>query len=240
MEEKQSLALAEKTKKTKKKKDITVKANKKGKHVMGWMNFIRCLFPFYKIFKPFRLYGNKKVADGACLYVCNHYAMLDPVYPMATTWEGIHFIAKKELFEAPVVGWLLRRLKGISANRDGNDVRVLLDSFKCLKNGEKICIFPEGTRNKKGTELEPFEHGASAIAIKAKVPVVPMMIYKKARIFRTAHILVGEPFEFTEYYGRRLTEADYAEADEKLRATMLELRRKHTEFLESKKKKKAK
>ncbi len=227
-----------KRKPKKRKKDITVKANKKGRHVMGMLNFLRIVFlPLFRIVRPYRLYGNKKVADGACVYVCNHYTMLDPAYPVSTTWEGIHFIAKRELFEAPVVGSILRSIKSISANRDGSDVRVLLDSFKCLKNNEKICIFPEGTRNKKGTELEPFEHGASAIAIKAKVPIVPMTIYKKPRFFRMTHVIVGEPFEFTEYYGRKLTESDYAEADEKLREILLSLRASHTEFLQSKKKK---
>ncbi len=239
MEEKQTIEGNEKPKKTKKKKDITVKANKKGRHVMKLMNFLRLLFPFYRLVKPFRLYGHKKVQDGPLVYVCNHYAMLDPVYPMATTWEGIHFIAKRQLFEAPVVGWLLRRLKGISANRDGNDVRVLLDSFKCLKNGEKICIFPEGTRNKTGEVLAPFEHGAAAIAIKAKVPVLPMLIYNKPRYFRRTHVIVGAPFELSEYYGRKLTEADYKEADERLRNVLLSLHAEHKAFLESKKKKKA-
>ncbi len=231
------------TKKTKadkkKKKDITVKANRKGRHIMCSLNLLRIfVLPILRLVKPFRFYGNKKVKDGACVYVCNHYALLDPMYPAATTWEGIHFIAKKEIFRYPVIGWVLKKVKGISANRDGNDVRVLLDSFKCLKNGEKISIFPEGTRNKTGEPLQSFEHGASAIAIKAKVPVVPMMIYKKPRFFRTTHILIGTPFEFTEYYGRKLTEQDYKEADDKIREIMLKLREEHTQFLESKKKKK--
>ncbi len=239
-DEKQLPAAEGKNKKSKTKTEITVKANKKGKHVMKLLNVLRVLIlPLIRLVKPFRFYGNKKVKDGACVYVCNHYTLLDPAYPAATTWEGIHFVAKKENFEAPVLGGILRKLKAISANRDGNDVRVLLDCFKCLKNGEKIAIYPEGTRNKTDEEMLPFKHGASALAIKAKVPVVPMMIYKKPRFFRTAHILIGEPFEFTEYYDRKLTSEDYAEADEKLRAIMLEMRRAHTELLNAKKKKKA-
>ncbi len=240
MEKQEASVEAVKKKKPKKKKDITVKANKKGKHVMKFLNFLRiAILPIVRIFRPFRLYGNKKVADGACLYVCNHYTLIDPAYPVATTWEGIHFVSKKENFSAPIVGWVLRKIKAISANRDGNDVRVLLDCFKCLNNGEKVCIFPEGTRNKTGAELAPFEPGATAIAIKAKAPIVPMMIYKKPRFFRRAHIIVGEPFELSEYYGKKLTSEDYAEANEKLREIMLDLRRKHTEYLNSKKKKKA-
>ena len=227
----------EKSKKTKK-KEITVKANKKGRHIMKLLNFLRVLvLPVYWILKPYRFYGNRKVQDGACVYICNHYGLLDPAYPASTTWEGIHFIAKKEVESMPLIGFLFRKVKGISVNRDGNDVRALLDCFKCLKNGEKICIFPEGTRNKTGVELQPFRHGAAAIAIKSKAPIIPMMLYSKPRFFRMTHVLMGEPIELSEYYDKKLTEEDYAEADMKLYNVMLNLRAEHTEFLQSKKKK---
>lgn len=225
-------------KKAKKKAEITIKANKKGRHIMWLMNVLRVIVvPVYWLLKPFRFYGEWKVKDGACVYICNHYGLMDIAYPACTTWEGIHFIGKREVEKMPVVSFLFRVLKGISANRDGNDVRVLLDCFKCLKNNEKICIFPEGTRNKTGVELQPFRHGAAAIAIKAKAPIVPIMLYKKPRYFRMAHILVGEPIELSEYYDKKLTESDYEEANAKLYEMMLDMRRKHTAFLESKKKK---
>ncbi len=226
-------------KKSKKPKtEIIVKANKKGRHIMKLLNFLRVLvIPIYWLLKPFRFYGNRKVKDGACVYICNHFGMLDPAYPACTTWEGIHFIAKTEVNKMPLIGFLFRKVKGISVNRDGNDVRALLDCFKCLKNGEKICIFPEGTRNKTGVELQPFRHGAAAIAIKAKVPIVPMMLYKKPRYFRMTHVLMGEPIELTEYYDKKLRETDYEEADQKLYNIMLDLRRAHAEFLQRKKKK---
>ncbi len=230
-----------KEKKDKKKNEITVKANKKGKHKIKMLTFLHIFaMPIYRLIRPFRLYGNKKVADGPFLYVCNHYGMFDPAYPIATTWEGIHFVAKKEIFETPIIGSVLRSAKAISANRDGNDVRVLLDCFKCLKNGEKICIFPEGTRNRTGVDLGELESGAAAIAIKSKVPVLPMMIYEKPRCFRRAHVLVGEPFELSEYYNRKLTDEDLAEANLKIREAMLALRAEHTEFLKAKKTKKKK
>lgn len=230
---------ASKMKKKKKKAEITVKANKKGRHIMPLLNFLRVLvIPVYWLLRPFRFYGNRKVKDGACIYISNHYGMMDPAYPACTTWEGIHFMAKKEVLKMPLIGFLFRKVKGITANRDGNDVRTLLDCFKCLKNGEKICIYPEGTRNKTGDEMLPFRHGAAAIAIKARAPIVPIMLYSKPRYFRMTHVLVGEPIELTEYYDRKLTEVDYAEADQKLYDIMLSLRQAHKEFLQSKKKKK--
>ena len=231
----------EKKKKKAKKYEITVKANKKGRHIMPFLNFFRVLvIPIYYLLKPFRFYGPKKVKDGPCVYVCNHYGMFDPIFPAVTTSEGIHFIAKKELFSKPVVSWAIRKIKGIAANRDGNDVRVVMDSFKCLKNGEKIAIFPEGTRNKTGVDMLPFHHGAAIISIKTKAPIVPIMIYKKPRFFRMTHVLIGEPFELTEYYDRKLTEQEMLDADEKIRQIMLNMRAKHREWLDNKKKKKGK
>ena len=223
-------------KKPKKAKIITVKANKKGRHIQPFLNFLRVLLiPPFWLLKPFRFYGNRKVADGACVYICNHYTMFDALYPAVTTWESVHFIAKRENFETPIIGWIFRNIKAICANRDGNDVRTMLDSIKCLKNGEKIIIFPEGTRNKTDADMLPFHHGAALMAIKTKTPIIPMMLYKKPRWFRMAHILIGDPLEMTEYYDRKLSAEEILEADEKLRQHLLNMRKEHTEFLASKK-----
>jgi len=237
--EKEALEAKTKTK-TKKRKSITVKANKKGRHIMRFLNFLRVLIiPFYYIFKPFKVYKNRKVKDGACIFICNHYSLFDPVYAAVTTWEGIHFVAKRQAFEIPVIGKFLYGIKAISVNRDGNDVRGLLDALKCLKNNEKICIYPEGTRNKTNGEMAPFRHGASVMAIKTKTPIVPIVICKRPRLFRCTHILVGEPFELSEYYDKKQTNEELEKIDESLRQRMIEMRASHMEFLANKKKKKA-
>lgn len=226
--------------KKKKKSVITVKANKKGRHIIGFLNFLRIVaLPVYYILRPFRFYGNRKVKDGACVYVLNHYSMFDPAFPLATTWEGIHFVVKKELMHRFLIGAVVRGAKSIPVNRDGSDVRAILECFKCLKNGEKIAIYPEGTRNKTDEDLLPFKHGAATIAIRAKVPIVPIVIYKKPRLFRCAHILIGDPFEFSEYYDKKLTEEELSQVDERLRQMMLDMKVAHTEYLQSKKRKKA-
>jgi 1-acyl-sn-glycerol-3-phosphate acyltransferase len=113
-----------------------------------------------------------------------------------------------------------------------------MNLLKCLKNGEKVAIYPEGTRNKTKEEMLPFYDGAAMLAIKTKTPIVPVLIYKKTMPFRMNHIIVGEPFEMSEYYGQRLTKEVLAEANEKLRQKLLDMRKEHTEMLESKKHKK--
>lgn len=222
-----------------KKRTMIVPADKKGRHVMPLLNFLRILvIPVVWLCMPFRFYGNRKVKDGACVYVCNHYRIWDVVYPAATTWEGIHFVSKKSVTTNWFMKGFCKRLKVIEVNRDGSDVRAVMDGLKCLRNGEKISLFPEGTRNKTGAEMLPFKGGAAVMAIKAKVPVVPMMLYKKPRPFRLNHVLIGEPFELTEYYDRKLTEEDIREADEKLRNILLGMRKEHEAFLAAKKAKK--
>lgn len=233
MEEKQAV------KKEKKKYSILFKKNRKGRSVSRLISFLRVIIvPFYFLIKPFRFYGNRKMPDGACVLVGNHYTLLDLVYPACLTWDGVHYLSKKENVKAPLLGKLCKAAKVISANRDGNDVRALLDCFKCLKNGDKIVIYPEGTRNKTDAEMLPFKHGAAIMAIKAKVPVVPVMLYAKPRFFRCAHVLVGDPIDLSEFYDRKLTDEEASRADEKIRSVMLNLRKEHKEYLENKKKKK--
>ena len=229
-----------KEKKKKKGYTVTVPANKKGRHIMPFLNGLRILVvPFLWLMFPFKFYG-KKVKDGACVYVCNHYQLLYAMYPICTTWEGVHIIAKDSVSKNWFLSRFAKRIKTIHAKRDGNDARVIIDSLKCLKNGEKICIFPEGTRNKSGVGMLPFHSGASVMAIKGKAPIVPMLIYKKPRLFRMNHILIGDPFELSEYYDQKLTEELIKEADGKLYQKLVDMRAEHTAFLGEKKNKKKK
>ncbi len=228
-------------KKAKRAYTISVPANKKGKHVLPLMNFLRVLvIPFYFLFKPFRFYGKRKAPEGACVYVGNHYTLMDVAFMACTTWECVHYVSKRENFDSKFLGVFARGVRAIPVNRDGNDVRGLLDCFKCLKNGEKIAIYPEGTRNKTDQELLPFKHGAAVMAIKTKAPVIPVVIYKRPKLFRCTHVLMGEPIDLSEYYDKKLTDEEILQADEKIRETMLRLKCEHTAFLESKKKGKKK
>lgn len=227
-------------KKKEKKYSITTEANQKGEHINHFLNAVRVIvLPILRVIKPFRFYGEKNVPKGGCLFICNHYAMLDPAYAAALTWEQIHFVAKKELFSNPIMNFLLKKVKAIGVNRDGNDARSLLDCFKCLKNGEKLCIFPEGTRNKGDVDMLPFHSGAAMMAIKCKVPLIPIVIYQKPKFFRMTHVLLGEPILLDSYYDRKLSNEEIGEVDDFLRQKMLQMKAEHTDYLESIKKNKA-
>ena len=224
-------------KKQKKESSILQPANKKGRHINPMLVFLRIVvLPIIWLMYPYKLYGHKKVADGACIYICNHYRIWDVVHPASTTMEGIHYVAKSELRR----WWIwpfCKAVKIITVERNGEDAKSVMDMLKCLRNNEKICIYPEGTRNKTDQEMLPFKSGAAILAIKTKTPLVPIVIYKKTRPFTLNHVIVGEPFELSEYYGKKMTQELTAEADEKLRQRMLDIRAEHTKTLESKKRK---
>ena len=106
-----------------------------------------------------------------------------------------------------------------------------------LKGGDVLAIFPEGTRNKVNNELQPLKPGAGMLAFKAKVPIVPVIIDKKAHVFRKAKLLIGKPLYLDEYYGRKLDAELHEEINEKVRNSMLETQKELRAMLESKKKK---
>ncbi len=233
--------MAENTPDYKKKKkgySILQPANKKGRHVNIVLMILRIfLIPVVWLLLPFKIYGQRKVKDGACIYVGNHYRIWDIVFPACTTTEGIHYLAKSELKKSPI--WpICRAVKLIPLERNGEDVKGLMDALRCLKNNEKIAIYPEGTRNKTEEEMLPFRPGASMLAIKTRTPIIPVVLYKKHKFFHLNHVIIGEPFELSEYYGQKLTPELLQEADNKLRDHLLDIRHKHTEMLESRKRKK--
>ena len=225
-QQKQEKRRQKKLQRHEKQRRLLFPADKKGRHYMPLMNVLRVLlYPIHWLIFPFRLHGHKKVGTGPVLYVGNHYSLFDVFFTAHTTWEGIHFLAKEPVLHAPVVGYFARRLGVIGAMRDGSDVRSVMDSMKVLKNGEKLAVFPEGTRNKVSDEtFLPFHSGAAMLAIKTKTPVVPVVICNRPKPFRMTHVVVGEPFELDGYYGKKLSQEDYEHATGEIVARFYRLR----------------
>jgi len=221
--------------------DLLIPADRKGRHTRGWLNFIRVfLLPAFWIIYPFRFFGKKKVPDGPYLYISNHYGSMDFIYPFCTTPECARILSKQEVLSQPFVGFMAKRVKVIPVARGTKDAKPLNNCLRCLKNGEKVVVFPEGTRNRTDKPLLPFKSGASVMAIKARVPVVPMLIYNRPKAFRMTHIIVGEPFELSDFYGEELTDVRRKEADAILVNKLMALREEHTAYLAAKKGRRAK
>lgn len=186
---------------------------------------------FIQIILPYKLVGKEKVQDGACVLVGNHYRIWDIVHMACTTKEKVHFITKQELYKSKFLGHLCDIVEAIPVSRDGQDAKAVMTALRYLKKGEKISMFPEGTRNRTDADLLPLKGGAALFAIKARVPVYPVMCLRKTRFFRRTKIVVGDGFELSEFYDKRMSAEDYAAAENVIRDKMLETKNGYIQML---------
>lgn len=135
--------------------------------------------PLFRI----RVHGIEKIPENEKYIVCaNHKSLLDPVFIALALDRQVHFIAKKELFEVPILKKILKFLKAIPAQRDGKDLSVLRDSIKLIKSGKILGIFPEGTRVKE-IKRENIKDGAGYIALKSKTDILTIEIISSYKPF---------------------------------------------------------
>lgn len=121
--------------------------------------------------------GLEKLPPGDCIVVANHASYLDGLIVQGYLPPRFSYVIKGEMQNFPVVGLLLRRIgskfvERFEASASARDARQLL---RAASAGESLAFFPEGT-----FIVEPglgrFRPGAFAAAIKAGVPVVPVVI----------------------------------------------------------------
>jgi len=142
--------------------------------------------------------------NGAYIAAANHLGVLDPVlvYYLLDRRDIILIIAEKHSKYA-LLRWVVRKLDAIYIDRFNADMAVMRQVLKRLRKGGVLVIAPEGTRSRSGTLLEG-RQGASFLAAKAGVPVVPVggtgtedrvFLANLKRLRRTsATVRVGVPF----------------------------------------------
>ena len=127
---------------------------------------------------------DKLPQDGQYLLASNHRTIIDPlIVELATKNSKIfgYWIAKKELYNSLFFGMFTRNGGSILLDREASKMSGFFKDIKsCVKDGNSIYIFPEGTRNKTDSPVEEFKEGAQIIAIKNKLPILPVYIRSKA------------------------------------------------------------
>jgi 1-acyl-sn-glycerol-3-phosphate acyltransferase len=119
---------------------------------------------------------------GGCVYVFapNHRSHLD-INALVAALPGVRFAAKRELFDEPVLGRAMRALGMIPIDREHPAVakQALEDAIARFGGAVPVVIFPEGTRAPAGRML-PFKSGAFVLAIRERIPVVPVALHNTA------------------------------------------------------------
>lgn len=164
-----------------------------------------------------------KIEGG--VIICNHYSIMDTIIPVTRLFKKeLHVMAKAEAFEKEIGNKFLRANGAIPVHRGESDLAAVREVMAVLRANKKFLIFPEGTRNREGTEeMAELKQGATRFAIKSKKPILPMMYYRMHKVFRRNYLYIGEPIYMDEFFKAK-TPADYKKATEYMQTKMDEVR----------------
>lgn len=173
---------------------------------------------FFNLVHPGKTIGRENIPEGGALVCGNHTAMSDPLF-LCFAFQLKHQLrpmAKAELLRVPVIGWVLKRVGVFGVERGKSDVGAIKQAMRYLKDGEKVLLFPEGTRVKEGEESNA-KTGAAMLAVRCGVPLLPVYVPEKKRWFRRTTIVIGEPY-YPQVAGRKGTAEEYDAITEDLMA----------------------
>lgn len=168
---------------------------------LGWMTFKSIL----KAFFGFRVIGAEHlVTEGPVLVASNHQSYLDPPIIGAIYQNDMYYLARKTLFRG-ITKWLYTQWNAIPVDQDHPDMASLKNIIRKLKDGHRVCVYPEGSRTMDGT-LGEAAPGIGLIAVKSAATIQPVRIrgaYEalprgSARLRRTRITVdVGPPIRLT-------------------------------------------
>jgi 1-acyl-sn-glycerol-3-phosphate acyltransferase len=113
--------------------------------------------------------------EGPLIIIGNHIHLLDPPLVGASIGRRVRPMAKREIFETPLIGWFFWAYGAFAVRRFSGDMGALRVARNYLRGGDAVLMFPEGTRA-KGHGMQPALPGAAMVAILSNAPIVPVAI----------------------------------------------------------------
>lgn len=135
---------------------------------------------YFRTFYDFKVEGLENIPKtGALIIAGNHLSNADPpaIGAFAGTVRDSRFVAKKELFSVPGLGWFFRRSGYIAVDRARNmkAFEALREVEEALQKGQSVVMFPEGTRSKDGKSRPP-KSGVGYLVYHTGAPVLPVKV----------------------------------------------------------------
>ena len=150
---------------------------------------------FYLLLYRPRIAGYKHLFfKGKAIIVSNHYALADPIDLAFVCPRIIHFMAKQELFENPVLRLIMKSFLTFPVYRTHADMVSLKQAMAVLDKGKVFGIFPEGRRSVTG-ELDSLEKGAAFLALRCKAPIIPVYADPHSKRRLRVRMNIGAPMD---------------------------------------------
>ena len=164
-----------------------------------------------KILHPVTVEGLETLPDSGVLLCPNHSSNWDPILVALNLPinDRLHIMAKEELFQNPLLGWLLRKVGAFPVSRGNNDINTVRTSIQTIKDGDNLLIFPEGTTIHNGIGYVDglpahAKAGVAMIGVRTGAKLVPVFVDGEKKLFHRTRIIFGSPYE-PHYTGRRGT-----------------------------------
>ncbi len=147
---------------------------------------------------------------GPFIVVGNHVSAIDPPLVGIALRHRAAYMGKRELFDVPVLGVLLRSIGVFPVHRGAPDHGAIRKSLDVLGSGGVLVLFPEGTRSPDGRLQKP-EPGSAMIALRTGAPVLPVAVINSQRIlpkgarrpsFQQVVVRMGPPVSVPQVDGR--------------------------------------
>lgn len=132
------------------------------------------VFIFYVLAFSLRATGRANVPKrGPVLLISNHQSFLDPPGIGIETPRLLSYLARKTLFDNPVLGLILRLLDSVPIDQDGVGKDGIKNILKHLEAGRAVLVFPEGERTPDGN-MHDLKPGISLLLKRVRCPIVPV------------------------------------------------------------------
>ena len=164
------------------------------------MEFLRILCKiFFSLFVRVRVIdADKMPREGGLVVAANHESMLDMFMIGYRVPRYIKWMAKEELFKNKLIAKFITACGAYPVKRSARDVSAARTTFEMLEKGEPVGIFPQGTRSKGHGRAHKAKHGVAKFAVEADVPVQPVAIWGKIRLFGRVYVRFGDPIRLPQ------------------------------------------
>jgi 1-acyl-sn-glycerol-3-phosphate acyltransferase len=186
----------------------------------------------------FAVRGRENIPMKGGAAVCaNHISYLDPPVLGGALPRRTYFMAKKELFEVPLLGSFIRKSYAFPVDRGTTDREAIRHGIEVMQQGELLIVFPEGGRSPDGS-LQPGNVGPALMAARAGVPIIPAAIKETDRVlplrakgFHRGHVQVdfGAPIYPAQFGGERLDKVQLQAFTEAVMQAIEDLQKKQYE-----------
>ena len=194
-----------------------------------------CIYAFLRVTMGFYFFTVKGLCsegveniptEGAVIVAPNHKSNFDPPLIGICSPRIIHYMAKEELFEKPILAPILRFFGTFPVKRGSIDRKAIRQAMNEIKSGEPLGIFPEGTRV-RGNKIGRFHDGMASIALMTGTPILPVAVIGSETFPKKKGplaVIFGKPIPVAK---QKTSPEAIAELNEKVRAALVSMREEY-------------